>query len=224
MTKIAIIVAGGKGERMQSDIPKQFIEIQNKPILMHTLEVFYKYDASLRIILVLPAQQLVFWNQLCKKHAFAIEHKIVEGGKTRFHSVKNALVFIVDQSVIAFHDGVRPLVNTETIARCFAAAESFGAAIPVISLIDSIRQTDGQNSVSVDRSAYKLVQTPQVFTSDILIKAYEQEFSALFTDDASVVESAGTKVQLVEGNRDNIKITTEMDLRIAEVLFSNLKN
>ncbi|MDD3319904.1 MAG: 2-C-methyl-D-erythritol 4-phosphate cytidylyltransferase [Paludibacter sp.] len=216
MIKTAIIVAGGKGERMQSEIPKQFIEIQGKPILMHTLEAFYKYDVHLQILLVLPASQIEFWNQLCKKHAFGIEHKIVEGGKYRFNSVKNGLDSVEVPSIIAVHDGVRPLVNNETIARCFTAAETYGAAIPVVDLVDSIRQIDGEESRSVDRTAYKLVQTPQVFRSDILKKAYEQEFSILFTDDASVVEAAGTKVCLVEGNRENIKITTEIDLKMAE--------
>ena len=219
MIKTAIIVAGGKGERMQSEIPKQFIEIQGKPILMHTLEAFYKYDVHLQILLVLPASQIEFWNQLCKKHAFSIEHKIVEGGKSRFNSVKNGLDCVEASSIIAVHDGVRPLVNNETIARCFTAAEAYGAAIPVVDLVDSIRQITGEESRSVDRTAYKLVQTPQVFTYDILKKAYEQEFSMLFTDDASVVEAAGIKVCLVEGNRENIKITTEIDLKMAEMLF-----
>jgi 2-C-methyl-D-erythritol 4-phosphate cytidylyltransferase len=215
--KIALIVAGGKGERMNADIPKQFLEIQGKPILMHTLEAFLHFDPSMRLILVLPATQIEFWESLCKKHDFTLQHQIVEGGSARFYSVKNGLDMIDVPSTVAVHDGVRPLVSMETIARCFDAAEKFEAAIPVIDLVDSIRQLTENGSQSVDRSSYKLVQTPQVFDTQLLKKAYEQDFSPLFTDDASVVEAMGKHVQLVEGNRENIKITTEFDLKIAEL-------
>ena len=217
--KIAIIVAGGKGERMNSDIPKQFLEIKARPILMHTLETFRKYDAHMQLILVLPAVQTNFWKELCKKHAFTLEHTIVSGGQTRFESVKNGLEPVKVPSLVAVHDGVRPLVSVETIERCFAAAQEFDAAIPVVDLVDSIRQVSSERSVSVDRTAYKLVQTPQVFDGSLLKKAYEQEFSALFTDDASVVENLGTKIYLVDGNRENIKITTAMDLHLAEEIL-----
>lgn len=218
-TKIAIIVAGGKGERMQADIPKQFLEIHGKPILMHTLEAFYRYDSSIQLILVLPSTQLDYWNNLCKRHTFHLSHQIATGGQTRFNSVKNALEFIKVPALVAVHDGVRPFVSIETISRCFDKAEKHGTAIPVIDLVDSIRQLTGNSSLSVDRSVYKLVQTPQVFDSEILVKAYKQNFSATFTDDASVVESSGVKINLVEGNRENIKITTNFDLQFAEVLF-----
>jgi 2-C-methyl-D-erythritol 4-phosphate cytidylyltransferase len=218
-TKIAIIVAGGKGERMQTDIPKQFIEIKGKPILMHTLEVFHRYETSMQLVLVLPFIQFNYWNELCKKHNFDIPHQIVAGGQTRFHSVKNGLEVVNIPALVAVHDGVRPLVSVKTIARCFAEAEKQGTAIPVVDLVDSIRKLTENDNQSVDRLAYKLVQTPQVFDADILIKAYEQDFSPLFTDDASVVEAMGTKINLVEGNRENIKITTEFDLRIAEILI-----
>ena len=217
--KTAIIVAGGKGERMNAEIPKQFLEIHGKPILMHTLEVFRRYDASMELILVLPSVQIEFWKELCKKHAFDIPHQIVSGGQTRFQSVKNGLKATRSNLLIAVHDGVRPLVSIDTIERCFDEAEKSGAAIPVIDLVESIRQISENESSSVDRSAYKLVQTPQVFESELLKKAYEQEFTPLFTDDASVVEALGTKIQLVDGNRENIKITTEFDLRIAESLI-----
>jgi len=217
--KTAIIVAGGKGERMNAEIPKQFLEIHGKPILMHTLEVFRRYDASMELILVLPSVQIEFWKELCKKHAFDIPHQIVSGGQTRFQSVKNGLKATRSNLLIAVHDGVRPLVSIDTIERCFDEAEKSGAAIPVIDLVESIRQISENESSSVDRSAYKLVQTPQVFESELLKKAYEQEFTPLFTDDASVVEALGTKIQLVEGNRENIKITTEFDLKIAESLI-----
>ena len=214
--KIAIIVAGGKGERMHADIPKQFIEIQGKPILMHTLESFHRYDAAIQLIVVLPSVQIEFWNELCQKHAFSLPHLIVAGGQTRFHSVKNGLDTVNVPALVAVHDGVRPLVSVETIARCFDEAEKNEAAIPVIDLVDSIRQVTADGNQSVDRNAYKLVQTPQVFDSVVLKKAYEQDFSPLFTDDASVVEAIGIKIHLVEGNRENIKITTAFDLRIAE--------
>lgn len=219
MIKIIIIVAGGKGERMQSKVPKQFLHIHGRPTLMHTLEVFKAYDTHLKLVLVLPTNQLTEWELLCKKHAFTIEHQIVKGGETRFHSVKNGLLTVREPSLIAVHDGVRPFVSTDTIARCFDAAEIFGTAIPVINVMDSVRQIKDHESISVNRNDYKLVQTPQVFLSQILIDAYEQDFSESFTDDASVVESMGTKIHLVDGNRENFKITTEFDLKMAEALF-----
>ena len=217
--KIAIIVAGGKGERMNANIPKQFLEIQGKPILMHTLEVFNRFDAGIRLILVLPEVQIKYWNELCTKHNFGLKHQIVAGGQSRFNSVKNGLQAIKSPAMVAVHDGVRPLVSVETIARCFETAEKFDTAIPVVDLVDSIRQVSENGSKSVDRNAYKLVQTPQVFDADLLLKAYEQEYTPLFTDDASVVEALGTKIYLVEGNRENIKITTEFDLKMAESIM-----
>jgi len=219
---IVIIVAGGKGERMNANIPKQFLELQGKPILMHTIEAFNRFDKTMQIILVLPETQIDYWITLCKKHAFAVLHKIVIGGQTRFNSVKNGLKLVQSPSLVAVHDGVRPLVSHSTITRSFNAAEKYDAAIPVVDLIDSIRQVNEDESLSVDRTKYKLVQTPQVFDAELLKKAYEQEFSALFTDDASVVEALGTKIHLVEGNRENIKITTEIDLKMAET-FLNLR-
>jgi 2-C-methyl-D-erythritol 4-phosphate cytidylyltransferase len=219
MNKTAIIVAGGKGERMNADIPKQFLEIKGKPILIHTLEAFMNFDASLQLILVLPAAQFEFWKTLCKKHALNIPHQIVAGGQTRFQSVKNGLDAVKVPAIVAIHDGVRPLVSKETISRCFDAAAKFGAAIPTMDSIESIRFVDANGSKSVDRNAYKMVQTPQVFDAELLKKAYEQEFSVLFTDDASVVEAMGITVQLVDGNRENIKITTEFDLIVAERLL-----
>ncbi len=217
--KIAIIVAGGKGERMNADIPKQFLEIQGKPILMHTLEVFNRFDAGIRLILVLPEVQIKYWNELCAKHNFGLKHQIVAGGQSRFNSVKNGLQAVKSPAMVAVHDGVRPLVSVETIARCFETAEKFDTAIPVVDLVDSIRQVSENGSKSVDRNAFKLVQTPQVFDAELLQKAYEQEYTPQFTDDASVVEAFGTKIQLVEGNRENIKITTEFDLKMAESIM-----
>jgi len=219
MKKITILVAGGKGERMNTVIPKQFLEIKGKPILMYTLEVFHRYDSTLQLILVLPAVEIDFWNKLCKKYNFSVEHQVVAGGETRFQSVKNGLTAVKTSALVAIHDGVRPLVSTETIARCFDAAEKFKAAIPVIDLVDSIRLVGEKDNKSVDRNAYKLVQTPQVFDAELLKKAYEQNFSPLFTDDASVVEATGIEIHLVEGNRENIKITTEFDLNVAESIL-----
>ena len=219
MNKIAIIVAGGKGERMNADVPKQFLEINGKPILMHTLEAFMNFDASLQLILVLPAAQIDFWETLCEAHDFNMPHQIVAGGQTRFHSVKNGLTAVSIPSLVAVHDGVRPLVSVETISACFDAASEYGTAVPVIDAIDSIRKITENGSVSVNRSEYKFLQTPQVFDGKLLIKAYRQEFSENFTDDASVVEAMGAKMHLVTGNRENIKITTEMDLILANQLM-----
>lgn len=215
MNKTALIVAGGKGERMNASIPKQFIVLNDKPILMHTIEVFHRFDSTLQIILVLPDSQIQLWEDLCNKYAFNIEHLIVAGGSTRFDSVKNGLKVISEEGIVAVHDGVRPLVSIETIERCFHAAESFHAVIPVCDMVESVRKIDGSRSVSVDRNAYKLVQTPQVFDTELLKQAYSQQYSSLFTDDASVVESFGHIIYLVEGNRENIKITTPFDLQIA---------
>ena len=217
--KVVIILAGGKGERMKAVVPKQFLEIKGRPILMHTLEVFHNFDPEIQIVLVLPADQIDVWKSLCKKHAFTLTHTIECGGSTRFHSVKNGLTAVSIPSLVAVHDGVRPLVSVETISACFDAASEYGTAVPVIDAIDSIRKITENGSVSVNRSEYKFVQTPQVFDGELLIKAYRQEFSENFTDDASVVEAMGAKMHLVTGNRENIKITTEMDLILANQLM-----
>jgi len=223
-TKTAIIVAGGKGIRMQADIPKQFLELNGKPILMHTLEVFHCCDPHIQLILVLPASQIDFWNDLCDEYSFTLKHQIVVGGQNRFTSVKNALDSIHGRSLVAVHDGVRPLVSIDTITRCFDESGIKGTAIPVIDLVDSIRLVTVNGNQSVDRSSYKLVQTPQVFDIEILKNAYNQDFSPLFTDDASVVEASGVTINMVEGNRENIKITSPFDLEMAEwLLKSQLK-
>lgn len=221
MNKTTIVVAGGKGERMRTAIPKQFLLLGGKIILMHTLEVFHRYDEDMSLILVIPTVQIDYWKELCKKYAFDIPHQIVAGGNTRFESVKNGLKVIQNSTLIAIHDGVRPFVSMETIARCFDAAQQHEAAIPVIDAVDSIRELTDTGSKSVDRQKYKLVQTPQVFNAELLKKAYEQKFEPFFTDDASVVESLGNKIHLVEGNRENIKITTEFDLKMAEMTIRN---
>ena len=222
-TKIVIIVAGGKGLRMKTNIPKQFIELQGKPVLMRTLEVFHQYDTSIQLLLVLPLVQINFWKKLCIKHTFKVPHQIVTGGETRYNSVKNGLEVIHESALVAVHDGVRPFVSVETISRCFVEAEKHGSAIPVMDLEESIRQITENGNQSVNRTAYKIVQTPQVFTTEILKKAYKQTFSPLFTDDASVVEASGVKIHLVEGNKENIKITTGFDLELAETILRTEK-
>jgi len=212
-------MAGGKGLRMNAPLPKQFLEINGKPVIMHTIEAFYNFNPQISIIVVLPSDQIEFWQQLCKKHAFVIHHKIAQGGETRFQSVKNGLKLVDIPSLVAVHDAVRPLVSPETIVRCFEKAEQSGAVIPVVELVDSIREVNDDDSISVNREKYRMVQTPQVFDGEILLNAYQQEYNLLFTDDASVVESEGVKIHLVDGNRENIKITTQMDLIFAEMII-----
>jgi 2-C-methyl-D-erythritol 4-phosphate cytidylyltransferase len=220
MNRYAIIVAGGKGLRMGSNLPKQFIEIAGKPILMHTIERFYQADPSIKIIVVLPCDEQNLWKSLCERYHFSLPHTVTGGGETRFHSVKNGLALTDKEGIIGIHDGVRPFVAIDVIQRCYAEAERLKAVVPVIEIVDSVRRIIAKdNSNSVDRSNYKLVQTPQVFDAAILHAAYEQPFSPSFTDDASVVESSGTKIHLIQGNRENIKITTPFDAIIAKYLF-----
>lgn len=215
MRNAVIIVAGGKGLRMGGYIPKQFMVVGGLPILMHTIKRFHEWDADACIVVVLPESQQQYWQELCQEYKFDIRHTIATGGKERFHSVKNGLAAVpVECELIGVHDGVRPYVSTEVIERCYDAARWFGAAIPVTPVVETLRHLgpDGR-SMTVPRADYRLVQTPQVFRTDILRRAYEQEFTTAFTDDASVVEAMGEEVCLVEGNRENIKITTPADLR-----------
>jgi 2-C-methyl-D-erythritol 4-phosphate cytidylyltransferase len=217
--KHVIIVAGGKGLRMGGEIPKQFLPIGGKPVLMRTIAAFYAYDASIHVILVLPISQQSYWKELCSVYAFDLPHDIANGGETRFHSVKNGLALVEGEGTVGVHDGVRPFVSQEVIARCYSEAESKNAVIPVIGVVETVRRLDGDDSVTVPRDQYKLVQTPQVFDIVLLQKAYNQEFMDMFTDDASVVEALGERVHLVEGNRENIKLTTPFDLKLAEMLI-----
>ncbi|AUI48002.1 2-C-methyl-D-erythritol 4-phosphate cytidylyltransferase [Bacteroides hominis] len=220
MYRTALIVAGGKGLRMGSELPKQFLPIGGKPVLMHTLEAFHRFDKRMQLILVLPREQQGFWRELCEMHRFNIRHEIADGGETRFHSVKNGLALINGiGGMVGVHDGVRPFVSQEVIARCFREAAVRKAVIPVIDLVETVRHLTGSGSETVNRNDYKLVQTPQVFDVDLLRRAYEQEFTPFFTDDASVVEAMGVPVHLVEGNRENIKITTPFDLKVASALL-----
>lgn len=220
MKNNVIIVAGGKGLRMGSELPKQFIPIGGKPVLMHTVEAFYKFDNNMNIILVLPVSHQDYWKQLCIEHNFTVPHTIASGGETRFHSVRNGLA-LVEDGLVGVQDGVRPFASTEMIGRCFDAACDLKAVIPVINSTDSLRKmVDNEKSEIIDRSTIRLVQTPQVFHADILKKAYEIEYKDSFTDDASVVESMGIDIHLVEGETTNIKITTPLDLKIGELLAS----
>lgn len=202
MYRTALIVAGGKGLRMGSELPKQFLPIGGKPVLMHTLEAFHRFDKRMQLILVLPREQQGSWRELCEMHRFNIRHEIADGGETRFHSVKNGLALINGiGGMVGVHDGVRPFVSQEVIARCFREAAVRKAVIPVIDVVETVRHLTGSGSETVNRNDYKLVQTPQVFDVDLLRRAYEQEFTPLFTDDASVVEAMGVPVHLVEGNQ-----------------------
>lgn len=214
-----IIVAGGKGMRMGAELPKQFMPVGGKPILMRTIEAFYQFDKSIRIIVALTKDYRDHWSNLCKAYGFTIYHEVVDGGDTRFHSVQNALELVAD-GLVAVHDAVRPFLSKELLDRCFSLARNAQAVIPVIEVTDSLREiTDEIDSKIVDRSKFRLVQTPQVFDVKLLKSAYDTEFSDSFTDDASVVEIFGHKIHLTEGERTNIKITTPFDLQLAKVIL-----
>ena len=225
MKTIAIIVAGGSGTRFGAQMPKQFLDLCGKPILMRTIEAFEEAlsGSDHEIFVTLPADQMALWHDLCERHAFVALHRVVAGGETRWHSVKNALDSISTVEgidVIAVHDGVRPLASVELIDRVLDAAQRDGAAIPVVMLNDSVRQVVGDDSHALDRSSLRAVQTPQAFTAGMLLAAYSQPFEKTFTDDASVVERAGHRVTLVEGDPSNLKITRPMDLALAEYLLN----
>ena len=232
MKKYAIIVAGGKGLRMGGELPKQFIPVEGRPVLMRTLDAFYAYDDTLHLILVLPRDHQPYWQELCREYQFAVPHRVADGGATRFHSVQNGLSLVdAPEALVAVHDGVRPFVSHEVIASCYREAEQHGAVVPVIPVVETVRQlvalnessplgeVEGASSVTVPRDAYRLVQTPQTFRASLLRRAYEQPYCDDFTDDASVVEALGHAVHLVEGNRENIKLTTPFDLTVARALL-----
>ena len=222
MRTIAIIVAGGSGTRFGAELPKQFLELGGRPVLMRTISAFGGGFSD--VIVTLPEGQMALWRELCERYGFAVPHRVVAGGETRWHSVKNALDSIGDISdvdIIAVHDGVRPLVTAEVIGRTVEAARRDGAAIPVVMLNDSVRQVEKGVSHALDRSTLRAVQTPQVFDARVLMAAYGQPFESTFTDDASVVERAGHSVTLVEGDPQNLKITRPMDLALAEYLLNN---
>ncbi len=224
MDKYVIIVAGGAGKRFGSDIPKQFVLLEGKPILLHTLEKFYNYSIDLQIIITLPQEHIEMWSTICLQYGVTIPHRVVAGGSQRFFSVKNGLSLVPDGALVAIHDGVRPFVSNETIHRTFVAAEKESAAVPVMPVNESVRLCTGNKSTAFDRNKIKIVQTPQVFHSSLLKKSYNQPFTDNFTDDASVVEAFGANICLVEGNIENIKITTPFDLAVGKTIVSKQKN
>jgi 2-C-methyl-D-erythritol 4-phosphate cytidylyltransferase len=214
-----IITAGGIGKRMGENLPKQFLSLNEKPILLHTLEKFYHYDPSIQLILTLPSDWKSYWQELLTTLNSNIPHLIIDGGKERYHSIKNALEHC-EGDFVAVHDGVRPLVSHETIKRCFNAVQHFGQVIPVIPLKESLRKIDSEPSHAVARSSYRLVQTPQCFSKEVIVKAYSLPFHDSITDDASLIEEAGYHIHCVDGNEENIKITSQMDLSLARSLTS----
>ncbi len=245
MKKYCIIVAGGSGQRMKSAIPKQFLLLDGKPLLMHTVERFHTFDSSIELILVLPLEYHSLWDNLVGEYSFTINHKVVAGGEERFHSVRAGLALVKGgstpddtykdsetytgpaetggESLVAIHDGVRPLVSHDTIWRCYADAEEFGTAVPFIEPADSVRVLHDDDSMPVARNEVRLIQTPQVFLSSLIMNAYERDFDPAFTDDATVAEASGVKIHLTHGNRENIKITTPEDLAVAHTLARMLR-
>ncbi|MDO4707152.1 MAG: 2-C-methyl-D-erythritol 4-phosphate cytidylyltransferase [Porphyromonadaceae bacterium] len=218
--RCAIVVAGGQGLRMRSDVPKQFLPLLGKPVLMHTLERFVRCEA---IVLALPKTQIDYWEALCAEYRFTLPHRVVEGGATRFHSVQNALAALSEypEGLVAIHDGVRPLVGEEIIEYAYTVAEQSGAALPYIEVVDSLRRRQsGGSTEAVVRSEYIAVQTPQTFRLERIRVAYGQPYREAFTDDASVYEAAGLgEIAIVEGAVENIKITSPKDLALAEYLL-----
>ncbi|MCC6401934.1 MAG: 2-C-methyl-D-erythritol 4-phosphate cytidylyltransferase [Flavobacteriales bacterium] len=218
MEHSTIIVAGGTGKRLGGPVPKQFQTVKGRPLLMWTIEAFHRFDPAMAIIVVLPLTHFDIWKALCMGHRFFVHHDVVAGGEQRWHSVKAGLEKVEHDGLVAVHDGVRPLVSTDLIARCFAAADEKAAAIPVVPVVPSIRETTAEGSRALDRSRLVAVQTPQCFHADLLRKAFEQPYDSTFTDEATLVERMGVKVALVEGEANNIKVTTAADMRVVEVL------
>ncbi|MBY0434293.1 MAG: 2-C-methyl-D-erythritol 4-phosphate cytidylyltransferase [Cyclobacteriaceae bacterium] len=221
MPEYALIVAGGKGTRIKSRLPKQFIELNGKPILLHTVEAFVRYSSTLSIVLVLPEDDVAIWNNICEKFKFNHPIHLQKGGETRFQSVKNGLQLLDGEGLVAIHDGVRPLVSEDIIGASFRLAAVHKSAVAAVRLKESIRITDQDNTKAVDRSRYRLIQTPQTFELQLIKKAYQQKEDPGLTDDASVAERAGNIISLFEGSYENIKITTQEDLVVAEALMKD---
>jgi len=220
MKKTALIVAGGNGSRMESEMPKQFILLAGKPILMHTIEAFYNCNVS-KIIVVLPQNQIAFWKELCIQFSFVLPHEIVAGGASRFESVQNGLMHSNNADLVAIHDGVRPFITAEIINKSFEIASQKGNAVAAVRLKDSIRKVDLLGNKNVNRDGYFLIQTPQTFKCNIIKDAYQTQDHINFTDDASVLEANGHAINLIPGDYKNIKITTPEDLLVAEAFFNN---
>lgn len=217
-TTSVIITAGGIGKRMKSSLPKQFLLVNEKPILMHTIEQFYHYDPKFELILTLPEDWHHFWEELMAEHDFQIPHRVVSGGEQRYHSVKNALNYCQGDYIFV-HDGVRPVVDNDLIARCVQKLRKSDAVIPVVPVFESLRKNVDGHTVAVDRTEYIIVQTPQCFKREAILKGYEKDFHPGVTDDATIVEEAGYLITTVQGNKNNIKITHQADLKIAELLL-----
>lgn len=222
MDRSTIIVAGGSGKRMGTSVPKQFLLLKGKPLLCWTIDAFHAFDAEMPIVVVLPEAQIPIWKSLCIGHGFHTEHQVVAGGEERFHSVRNGLLAVEGDGLVAVHDGVRPLVSTDLIARCFKSAAEFGSGIPVVAIPSSVRELEGGTSRAVDRSLLRAVQTPQCFRTDLLRNAFELPYDPAFTDEATLVERTGVPVHLVDGEEHNVKVTTPVDLLVAEVTVSNM--
>jgi 2-C-methyl-D-erythritol 4-phosphate cytidylyltransferase len=219
MELYVVIVAGGSGKRMGAEIPKQFLELAGRPVLMHTIERFKSFNDAIEIITVLPENQLRHWLELQNKYSFTVPQTLVKGGSHRFFSVRNGLKFVNVPGLVAIHDGVRPFVSIDTIKRCFETAEKLGNAVPSISPTESLRQLTENGSQPINRLHVKQIQTPQVFNAELIKKAYLQEYKPEYTDDATVLENTGEKINLIDGNRENIKITNPEDLLISTVLL-----
>ncbi|HUX97507.1 MAG TPA: 2-C-methyl-D-erythritol 4-phosphate cytidylyltransferase [Bacteroidales bacterium] len=222
MQLYVVIVAGGSGKRMGAGMPKQFLELEGRPVLMHTIERFKAFNETIEIITVLPEDQLRHWVYLQEKHQFMVPQTLVKGGSARFFSVRNGLQFVNVPGLVAIHDGVRPFVSIDTIKKCFEAAEEHGNAIPAVPAAESLRMISDNGNHPINRLLVRQVQTPQVFNAELLKKAYRQDYRLEFTDDATVLESTGEKINLIEGNRENIKITNPEDLVISKALLSTL--
>ncbi len=223
MKKYIVIVGGGKGTRLGTDMPKQFLLLNGLPVLMHTIHKFLATSIELSVILVLPKAYHEYWKKLCATHEFEANHVLVSGGETRFHSVQNGLNEITERdSLVGIHDAVRPLVSIETIKRCYDLTEKKSNAIPFVNIVDSLREVHDGQSKMVNRDNFVSVQTPQVFQTGTLQDAFSLGYSSKFTDDASVFEAAGHAINLVEGNQENIKITHRTDLEMAAVLLNQI--
>ena len=215
--KYAIIVAAGSGSRMGGDIPKQFISVGGKPLLRHTIEKFLSLSFPVGIIVVVNQEKKEYWKKYCQDYDFMDRYAIPSGGITRFHSVQNALQYLPDDSVVAVHDGVRPFVTKEFLEEMFRAGEELGNAIPAIAPVETVREVSGPESYILRRDDIRLIQTPQVFRSEVIKAAYKLPYDPKYTDDASVAEAAGFRINLVDGLKYNIKITTPEDLEIAKL-------
>ncbi len=218
MKRVVILAAGGKGLRMDADIPKQFILFNNKPVLFHTIEAFFKFDQNISIIIVLPDNYLNYWQKLVSDFSFDVPHKVVTGGETRYNSVKNALSFVENFDLVAVHDAVRPFITSIFLQKLFYVAQKNGSAVPIVSVSDTIREINESQTKVLRRENIFMVQTPQVFFKEWLINAYNIQYSDEITDDAMLLEKAGYKLTFVEGLKYNIKITTPEDLFLANCI------